>query len=121
MGCSSKVAREEGLTEEARAYVRNFRLSEISMQAAESFAGQVVTEIGGKITNSGDRTVMFAEVVCVFYDVANQPVLREKVAIVKGPLKPGETRAFRLPFDNIPATWSNQLPSLVIARIRFGG
>jgi hypothetical protein len=30
-------------------------------------------------------------------------------------------RPFRLPFDDIPASWNNQMPQLVIARIGFGG
>ena len=34
-------------------------------------------------------------------------------------LKPGETRTFRLPFDDIPGGWNNQMPQLVIARIEF--
>jgi len=41
------------------------------------------------------------------------------VPIVRTALKPGETRAFRLPFDDIPEGWNNQLPQLVIARIDF--
>ena len=107
------------ITAEAKAYVRNFRLSGISMKATGNMAGAVVTEIEGRITNAGDRTVEYAEVACVFYDAMNQLVLRERVAIVKKPLKPGETRGFRLPFDDIPQSWNNQLPQLVIAQIRF--
>jgi hypothetical protein len=34
-------------------------------------------------------------------------------------LKPGESRDFRLPFDDIPGSWNNQMPQLVIARIEF--
>jgi len=63
--------------------------------------------------------VELAEVACVFYDSIGQMVLREKATIVRRALKPGETQAFRLPFDDIPASWNNQMPQLVIAQIRF--
>ena len=102
-----------------KAYADKLQLSEVGMKATESFAGQVITEIEGKITNRGDSTVDYAAVACVFHDSMNQLVLRERVAIVKAPLKPGETRPFRLPFDDIPASWNNQMPQLVIAQIRF--
>lgn len=111
--------KDGALTAEGKAYVSNLKLSEVGMQATENYTGGVVTEILGKVTNSGDKTVEFAEVACVFYDSVNQLILREKAAIIKKPLKPGETRSFRLAFDDIPQSWNNQLPQLVIAQVRF--
>jgi hypothetical protein len=108
------------LTPEAKAYVRNLHLSDVGMKATESYVKQMVTEIEGKITNTGDRTVQQADVFCIFYDAYGQVILRERVQIVQSALKPGETRAFRLPFDDIPEGWNNQMPQLVIARIEFG-
>ena len=113
------VSQTAAITAEAKAYARNLPLSEVSMKATESYVGQMVTEIEGKITNSGGRGVSQAEVYCIFYNVYGQVILREKAPIVKGVLKPGETRSFRLPFDDIPASWNNQMPQLVIARIEF--
>lgn len=107
------------LTPEAKAYVRNLQLSEVSMKATESYVGQMVTEIEGKITNAGPRPIGQADVNCIFYNAYGEVILRERVAIVQGSLKPGETRAFRLPFDDIPGSWNNQMPQLVIARIEF--
>jgi hypothetical protein len=107
------------LTPDAKAYVRNLKLSEVTMKATESYVGQTVTEIEGKIANAGDRTVKHADVYCIFYNSYGEVVIRERVAIVTSPLKPGESRAFRLPFDDIPSGWNNQMPQLVIARIEF--
>jgi hypothetical protein len=107
------------LTPEAKAYVRNLKLSEVSMKATESYVGQTVTEIEGKITNVGDRNIRHADVYCIFYNSYGEVVIRERVPIVTTPLKPGETRAFRLPFDDIPGGWNNQMPQLVIAHIDF--
>jgi hypothetical protein len=107
------------LSAEAKAYVRNLQLSEVTMKATESYAGQTVTEIEGKIANAGSRTVQHADVYCVFYNSYGEVILRERAPIVAGGLKPGEMRTFRLPFDDIPGSWNNQMPQLVIARIEF--
>jgi hypothetical protein len=36
-----------------------------------------------------------------------------------GGVAPTETKSFRLPFDNIPESWNQMMPQLVIARIDF--
>jgi hypothetical protein len=107
------------LAAEAKEYARNLPLSDVSMKATESYVGQMVTEIEGKITNAGARAVNAADVYCIFYNAYGEVILRERVPIVKAGLKPGETRSFRLPFDDIPSSWNNQMPQLVIARIEF--
>ena len=60
-----------------------------------------------------------AEVTCVFYDSYGKVILREPAALVRKALKPGEARAFRLPFDAVPVSWNNEMPQLVIARIEL--
>jgi hypothetical protein len=107
------------LSADAKEYVRNLQLTEVTMKATESYVKQTVTEIEGKIGNTGGRTVQHADVYCVFYNSYGEVILRERVPIVVTKLKPGETRAFRLPFDDIPGGWNNQMPQLVIARIEF--
>jgi hypothetical protein len=111
------------LTAEARLYVRNLKLSDVQMNAHESYLKQAVVEITGNIENAGDRKMALVEITCVFYDAYGQVVLRERVPIVSqkvGGVAPGETKSFRLPFDNIPESWNQMLPQLVIARIDFG-
>ena len=100
------------LTPEAKSYVRNLKLSEVSMKATESYVKQMVTEIEGKIANAGDRAVKQVQVYCIFYNSYGEVVLRERVPIVKSTLQPSEMRPFRMPFDNIPGSWNNQMPSL---------
>ena len=107
---------------EAKAYVRNLGLAGVEMKAAESFADRRVIEVIGTITNKGDRPVKEVALTCIFSDVAGQHVHREKSAVVRGkdgPLKPGETRNFRLPFDTVPSSWNQALPQMVIAQIVF--
>ncbi len=107
------------LSAEAKAYVHNLQLTGVTMKATASYVGQTVTEIEGRISNAGSRTVEHADVYCVFYNSYGEVILRERVPIVSSGLKPGESRTFRLPFDDIPGGWNNQMPQLVIARIEF--
>lgn len=111
------------LTPEAKAYVRYLALSDVEMKAKESYMKQAVVEITGKITNTGQRSLRLVEINCVFFDPYGQLVLRRRVPIVSqkmGGLKPGDTKSFRLPFDDLPPSWNQALPQLVIARIIFG-
>jgi len=110
------------LSAEAKAYVRNLKLGNVDMKAHESFLKQAVVEITGEIGNAGDRVLKTVELNCVFYDPYGQVVLRQRVPIVSaqmGGVKPGESKQFRLPFDNLPESWNNAMPQLVIAGITF--
>ena len=111
------------LTEEAKQYLGSLALSDVHMQAAENMINQRLVEILGNIANKGNRVVKLAEVTCVFYDYSGTEVKRERVTIVGAagtPLNPGGTKPFRLAFDNVPETWNQALPTLVIAQIQFG-
>lgn len=110
------------LTGEAKAYVRNLQLADVDMQKHESYMKQAVVEITGKIGNNGSRMLNTVEINCVFYDPYGQVVLRQRVPIVSrkiGGLAPGEIKNFRLAFDNIPDSWNQAMPQLVIAQIVF--
>ena len=110
------------LTPEAKTYTRNLQLSDVEMKASENYFQQAVVEIEGKIANAGDRPLETVEVYYVFRDSYGQLVLRRRLAIVSprmGGLKPGETKSFRLPFDDLPASWNQAMPQLVIAGVKF--
>lgn len=110
------------LTPEAKAYVGNLKLSDVDVKATKSYLNQVVVEINGKIGNAGDRALETVEIYCVFYDSYGQLVLRSRVPIVSpkmGGLKPGESKSFRLPFDEVPDSWNQAMPQLVIAGVKF--
>jgi hypothetical protein len=111
----------QAITADAKAYVKNLKLSGVEMKATANYAGATVVEIVGSITNAGDRTLNRVELNCVFYDSAGLVVLRERVPIVRTTTKPGETRSFRLPFEGIPQSWNQSMPQLVIAHITFEG
>jgi hypothetical protein len=110
------------LTQEATAYLQHLQLSDVDMQAAENYLGHTVMNITGKLTNNGPRTLQLVEINCTFRDFSGQVVSRERVAIVgrkTGPVATGQTRSFELAFDNVPGTWNQSLPDLVISQIHF--
>lgn len=118
------------LTGPAKEYVRHLRFVSADGQAPESpkmvahesYLKQSVVEITGNLQNNGDRVLDLVEINCVFYDPYGQIVLRERVPIVSkksGRLAPGEWKAFRLAFDNVPEAWNQAMPGMIIARIDF--
>ncbi len=113
---------EPSATPEAKAYLANLQLGNVTMKAAENFMRQQVVEIEGDIANKGPRSLQSVDVYCVFSGVDGREIYRERVPIVpsKGsPLKPGDVRRFRLPFDTLPDGWNQALPRMVIAQITF--
>ena len=107
------------LTAEAKLYTRNLQLSDVELKAKENYFQQAVVEIDGKIANTGPRPLDTVEIYCVFRDPYGQLVLRRRLSIVNNGLKPGETKSFRLPFDDLPQSWNQSMPQLVIAGVKF--
>src|SRR5438067_2365246 len=96
---------ESTASSEAKAYLPNLELSNVTMKATENFMKQQVVEIEGNIANKGPRPLRSIDIYWHFYGVDGREVYRQRVPIVvsKGaPLKPGEVRRFRLPFDTLP-------------------
>jgi hypothetical protein len=107
---------------EAKAYLPYLQLSDVNIKAAENFMKQRVVEVDGKITNNGPRPLESVSVYCLFRGVDGREVYRERVPIIQATgtaLKPGETRDFRLPFDSLPDTWNQAMPTMAIAQITF--
>ncbi len=118
----AKPVAESAASVEAKAYLSHLALSDVSMEATENFMRQQVIEVKGKISDNGPRPIRSADVYCLFYGIDGREIHRERVPIVQPnatPLRPGETRAFRLPFDSVPDGWNQALPRMVIAQITF--
>jgi hypothetical protein len=110
------------LTAEAKAYLEYLPLSDVSMEAAEAELKMSVTTIKGKIKNNGPRTVSSILVTCVFHDPYGQVIKREIVTLAggrTGPMPAQAIKTFEVNFDNIPDTWNQTMPDLVIAEIKF--
>src|SRR6202048_2793403 len=113
-------------------YAANLKFSDITTSAAQNFAGQTVSYIDGSITNTGDKTVVHAMVQITFKDELGQTAQRDELAIrvlrtggpydeavdlTLSPLAPGQSKPFRLTFENISAQWNHAYPDLRITRV----
>ena len=114
------------------AYAANLKFSDMKTSAAQNFAGQTVSYIDGAITNTGDKTVIHAMVQITFKDELGQTAQRDELAIRVlrtggpydeavdlnlSPLAPGESKPFRLTFENISAQWNHAYPDLQITQV----
>jgi hypothetical protein len=109
-------------TEEQQAYFRQLEFTDVHMSAAENFLGASVTYLDARVTNKGTKTVRRLDLDLTFVDTLNQVVLRERAHPVtrrKPPLKPGESRAFRVTFEHMPADWNQAAPTMTPVYVQF--
>ena len=126
-----KAANENSALATADPYAANLAISDIAMSTADNFAGQQVTYIEGKIANKGSKTVNGVLVQITFHDSLNQVAQKDTQRLMaittrepyidtaplsSAPLKPGQTREFRLTFEHISADWNMQLPEIAVAK-----
>jgi hypothetical protein len=110
------------LAADEKAYLPQIVISDARMSAAENFLGHTVIYLDGQVTNRGNRTVRQIEIQMEFVDILNQVVLRDDAFPLKpqmAPLKPGETRAFQVSFDHMPAEWNQAAPTITVKAVQF--
>jgi len=113
-------------------YAANLKFSDLKASAAQNFAGATVNYLDGVIANTGDQTVIHAMVQVTFKDDMGQIAQREEVPIHvlrtggpydeavdlnMSPLLPGQTKPFRLTFENISAQWNRAYPELRVTQV----
>ena len=109
-------------TEEQKAYFPQLEVTDVHMSAAENFLGASVTYLDARVTNRGTKTVRRLGFDLTFVDTLNQVVLRERAHPVTQrtpPLKPGESRSFRVTFEHMPADWNQAAPTMTPVYVRF--
>jgi flagellar basal body-associated protein FliL len=114
------------------AYAANLKFSDMKTSAAQNFVGATVSYIDGIITNTGDRAVSHAVVQITFKDELGQTAQREELPIRVlrtggpydeavdlnlSPLAPGQSKPFRLTFENISTQWNHAYPELQITQV----
>jgi hypothetical protein len=108
-------------------YAAKLKISDLKMSAAENFVGATVTYLDGKLTNTGDKTVIHATVHVVFKDSLGQIAQTEDVPLhvlqtggpyldavdlSASPLTPGQSKPFRLTFEHVTEEWNHEFPEL---------
>ncbi len=119
----------------ASAYAASLPLSQIQMSDSTNLSGGKETYLDGIVTNRGKDTVRAVTVQVAFKDdtgmlagkntmplnlvrfrepyVDTEPVSAE-------PIRPGETRSFRLIFDAIPGSWDGAYPEVRVIAVNGG-
>jgi len=109
-------------TAEQKAYLPLLEFTEARMSAAENFLGDTVVYLDVRVTNKGAKVVRHLDVELQFVDTLNQVVLRETAHPLTDrtpPLKPGESRSFRVSFEHIPVDWNQSPPTITPVFIQF--
>lgn len=115
-------------------YAANLRFSGLRLQVAQNFAGGTVRYLEGTVTNTGDRTLSHISLQVVFKnslgEVVDKPVVPVRSLVDRGPyldtddleahpLRPQESREFRLTFEHISQDWNREYPELQVVGVRF--
>jgi hypothetical protein len=119
-------------TTEPSPYATNLKFSDLKASAAQNFAGATVSYLDGEVTNTGNQTVIHAIVQVTFRDDMGQVAQKEELPIHVlrtggpydeavdlnlSPLLPGQTKPFRLTFEDISAQWNHAYPDLQVTQV----
>jgi len=120
----TKQAAKPAPTPEETAYLQNIQLTPGRAEAAQNFLQHTVTTVYSTVTNKGNKTVIYLEINLTFSDIEGKPIDQRKAYPISGttlPLKPGETREFRVSFDQVPPMWNQAVPKMVPDRVILAG
>ena len=113
-------------------YAMSLPITNLQMSQAGNMAGSQTTYVDGQITNRGQKTVTGITVQVAFHGFANPIAKKETMplALIRmrdpyvdtqpvsaAPILPGQTRDFRLIFDNIPQDWNQTYPEIRIIQV----
>lgn len=113
-------------------YSAHLPISNVAMSEASNLAGGKVTYVDGHIVNTGDKTVTGVAVQVLFRNAAHEVAQNETQqlklirtrqpyidveAVSANPIKPGESRDFRLIFDTVTQDWDGAYPELRILKV----
>jgi hypothetical protein len=115
-------------------YAANLTISNLQMSEASSVAGAKSTYLDGLIANHGSQTVSGLTVQVAFHDFTGQFARNETMPLFlirthqpyidtepvsAAPIGPGESREFRLIFDNVPENWNQNYPEIRVIEVKF--
>lgn len=120
-------------TPEISTYAPNLQLTDMHVSQATNFAGGQVTYVDGIIANHGHQTVSGVTVTVTFpNDAGEQPQVEslplllirahepyiDTQPVSAAPLAPGDSREFRLIFDDVSPMWNQQVPHVQVTGVR---
>jgi len=125
-----------GSKNEAQAdpYVARLKLSEMKLSAAENYMGGTVTYLDVNITNTGDKTLVGAQINAIFKNSMGQVVQTETlplhvlvenqmggyadlVDLSRSPIGPGQTKTVRMTLEHISDDWDRSTPDMHLVNL----
>ena len=115
------------------AYAANLAITGIEMSDTDTFGGGKLLYIDGHITNNGTRTVSAITVQTIFANDLHYPPQVETSPLMlirtrdpevdtepvgAEPLKPGDSREFRLIFEHVYTDWNQTYPEIHVTSVQ---
>jgi hypothetical protein len=100
---------------EAQTYAGNIHFQNLALSESSNMLNEHFTYLDGVISNGGTQTIQAMEVLVEFHDPFNQVILRERRRVISAsnqPLAPGQQREFEITFEQLPAEWNQQYPTI---------
>ncbi len=113
-------------------YAPNLVFSDVQMSESSSVSGMKVTFVDGTVRNTGSRTISGIDLQVIFANDLQMPPQIEPVPlnlirthepyidtepVSAVPLAPGDSREFRLAFENISQDWNQSLPAIRVVKV----
>jgi hypothetical protein len=123
-------------TQQPNPYAQKLQLSAIKLSAAENYVGGTVTYLDFNITNTGEKTLLGADVHAEFKDTMGQVVQKETlplhmlvenqlagypdlVDMSRAPIGPGQTKTVRLTLEHISDQWNQSYPQMELVNLKL--
>lgn len=137
VGAIIAVTRNSGQTkQQVNPYVAKLQISNAKVSAAENYVGGTVTYLDADITNTGDKTLVGADMNLVFKNTLDEVVQKETlplhvlvenqmggypdlVDMSRSPVAPGRTKTVRMTLEHISADWNQAPPQMQLGNLNL--
>lgn len=117
-------------------YAQQLKLSAIKLSAAENYMGGTVTYLDFKITNSGEKALVGAQVSAQFTNSIGEIVQKETIPLhvlvenqlagypdlvdmSRAPIGPGQTKTVRITLEHISDDWDRSYPQMELVDLKL--
>jgi len=117
-------------------YTAKLQISNARVSAAENYVGGTVTYLDATITNTGDKTLVGADMNLVFKNTLGQIVQKEmlplhvlvenqlagypdQIDLSRSPIGPGQSKSVRLTLEHISADWNQAPPEMQLVNLKL--
>jgi hypothetical protein len=117
-------------------YAAKLQISNAKVSAAENYVGGTVTYLDATITNTGDQTLVGADMNLVFKNTMDQIVQKETlplhvlvenqmggypdlVDMSRSPITPGHSKNVRMTLEHISADWNQAPPEMQLVNLKL--